>query len=302
VQAQQLPRISILHSGFPNRTPIRVLYDELDKLGYEDGRTADIEVLGGEGDPDRLNRLVTQLAAQRLDVVVSITSPAVLALKRAGLTAPVVFAFVPDPIGLGVVESLARPGGNFTGITYSDTVLGGKRLELLVDAVPGTRRVAFVWSRALAEAVGVHESIRASARPRDIDISSHELHQLEDLVPAFDAAARAGAQGMIFMSDNLFFGHRKLVAELALARRLPSIHSFATEAHDGALMSYGPSMGENYRRAAALVDRILKGARPADLPVEQPTRFELVINLRTAAALGLTIPPSLLARADEVIE
>jgi ABC-type uncharacterized transport system substrate-binding protein len=301
-RGQERPRIGILHSGFPNRTPIRLLFEELGQLGYEDGRTAAVELLGGEGDPDRLNGLVAHLARQKPDVIIAITSPAVLALKQAGLTTPVVFAFVPDPIGLGLIESLPRPGGTVTGVTYSEAALGGKRLELLLDAVPTAARVAVLWSRQLTESVAMLDSIRSAASARNIAIVSREIRGLEDLAPAFREAARAGAQAVIFMADNVMFGHRRETAALALAHRLPSMHMFASEAQDGGFMSYGPSMGENYRRAAALTDRILKGARPSDLPVEQPTRFELVINLKTAGALGLTLPPSLLARADEVIE
>jgi putative ABC transport system substrate-binding protein len=301
-RAQEWPRISVLHSGFPNRTPIHLLFEALGKLGYENGHTATIDLLGGEGNADRLNALVAQLAAQAPGVIIAITSPAVLSLKKARLTTPVVFAFVPDPVRLGIVESLAHPGGNFTGVTYSETVLGGKRLELLLDAVPGTTRIAVLWSPSFPENAAILESIRGSASARGIVVFSREFHGVEDLAPAFDDATRAGAQAVVFMTDNLMFGHRKQVAELALAHHLPSMHSFPPEVRDGGLMFYGPSQGENYRRAAALADRILKGARPAELPVEQPTTFELVVNLKTAKALGLTIPESLLLRADEVIE
>ncbi len=299
--AQQRPRISILHSGFPNRTPIHLLFEALVKLGYENGRTATIDLLVGEGDPNRLNALVAQIGAQKPDVIIAITSPAVVALREAKLTIPVVFAIVTDPVGLGIVESLAYPGGTFTGITYSEAELGGKRLELLIDAVPGTRHVAVLWSPLLLENVPILESIRRSASARGIEVFSRELRGEGDLSPAFDDATRAGAQAAVFVTDNVMFGHRKQIAELALAHRLPTIHSFRLEAVDGGMMFYGPS-GDRYGRVAALADRILKGARPSELPVEQPTKFELVINLKTAKALGLTIPESFLLRADEVIE
>jgi len=301
-RAQERRRISILHSGYPNRTPIGLLFRELGRLDYEDGRTAAFELLGGEGDPDRLAALVAHLVRQRPDVIIAITSPAALALKQAGPATPVVFAFVPDPVGLGLVESLAHPGGGFTGVTYSDAALGGKRLELLLDAIPPVRRVAILWSRQLSESAAILGSIRSAAASRGVEIVSREVQGIEDLAPAFREAARAEAQAAIVLSDNVMFGHRRRIADLALAHRLPSMHAFASEAHDGGFMSYGPSMGENYRRAAALADRILEGARPANLPVEQPTKFELVVNLKTADTLGLAIPPSLLARADEVIE
>ena len=300
--AQERRRISILHSGFPNRTPIHLLFEALLALGYENDRTATIDLLGAEGAPNRLNTFVVQLVAEKPDVIIALTSPAVLALRHAGLTTPVVFLFVSDPVGLGIVESLARPGANFTGVTYSEAELGGKRLELLVDALPGTTRVAVLWSPSFAENVAILESIRGSASTRGIEVFSRELRGAQDLAPAFDDATRAGVQAVVFMTDNALFAHRKEVAELALAHRLPSIHSFPPEVQDGGLMSYGPDLTENYRRAAALADRILKGTRPADLPVEEPRKFQFVVNLKTATALDLTIPQSILARADEVIE
>jgi putative ABC transport system substrate-binding protein len=299
--AVDLPRISILHSGFPYRTPIHVLFDELRALGYEQGRTATIDLYGAEGDSARLITLVDQLATQKPNVIIGLTTPAARALKHVGVTTPVVFAFVSDPIGLGIVESLARPGANFTGVTYGDAVLGGKRLELLIDALPGTKRVAVLWG-SFPENVLLFEDISRSASTRGIEIVSRELGGADDLADAFKGAAQAGAQCVIFLTDNTMFGRRKEIADLALANRLPSIHSFETEAEDGGLMSYGPNLSNAYRRVAALADRVLKGVNPANLPVEEPTTFKLVINLKTAKALGLTVPPTLLARADEVIE
>ena len=261
--------------GFPNRTPIHLLFEALGQLGYEHGRTATIDLHGGEGNLDRLSALVTQLSIQKPHVIIAITAPAAVALKRPELSIPVVFAVVLDPVGLGLVESLARPAGNFTGTTYSEADLGGKRLEFLVDALPGTRRVAVLWGSGVQQNAPLLESIRSSASTRSIEVFSRELRSLEDLAPAFAAAAQAAAQAVIFLSDNLMFGHRKQVAELALAHRLPSMHAFAAEVEDGGLMFYGPSLAESYRRAAALTDRIIKGARPGELPVEQPTKFEL---------------------------
>jgi putative ABC transport system substrate-binding protein len=301
-RAQERPRIIILHSGFPNRTPINLLFEALGKLGYENDRTATIEVLGAEGDAERLKALVARIATKKPNVIIAITPPAVLALKQASLTIPVVFAFVANPVGIGAVESLAHPGGNITGVTYSESILGGKRLGLLVDALPGTKRIAVLWGHGMPENDAIFESIRRSAAASGIEVFSRELQSVEDLSPAFGDATRAGAHAAIFMTDNLMFGHRKQIAELALAHHLPCMHSFKTEVQDGGLMSYGPSMGENYRRAAALAARILRGERPSDLPVEQPTQFELAINLKTAKTLGLTLLPSLLALADEVIE
>jgi putative tryptophan/tyrosine transport system substrate-binding protein len=296
------PRISILHSGFPLRTPTHLLVEALRSLGYEDGRTASVEVLGAEGDAARLKSLVADLVSKPPDLIIAITAPAVLALKDKGAATPVVFLFVPDPIALGIVVSLAHPGGNFTGITYSESTLGGKRLDLLLDAIPGTQRVALIWSRRQAENAALVDAVRRTAEVRGVEIFVRAFQGAEDLGPAFDEAVAARAQALIFLPDNQSFGRRKENAALALAHHLPSMHSFQLEVEDGGLMAYGPSLEEGYRRAAALADRILKGTRPADLPVEEPTRLLLSINLKTARAFGLTIPPSLLARADEVIE
>jgi putative tryptophan/tyrosine transport system substrate-binding protein len=288
------PKITILHSGFPNRTPIHLLIEALAKLGYENNRTATIDL--------RLNNLVTQIGAQRPDLIIAITSPAAVALKSAKLSIPVVFAFVPDPVGLGIVESIAQPGGNFTGVTYSEARVGGKRLELLLDAIPGTTRIGVFLNPSFPGHSAALESIRELASIRRVEVFSRELKAVEDLEPAFDDVKRASAQAAVFMADNVMFGSRKEIAALALKHRLPTIHSFPPEVRDGGLMFYGPSNEENYQRSAALADRILKGARPSELPVEQPTRYELIINLKTANALGLTMPESFLLRADEVIE
>src|SRR3984893_6347942 len=297
--AQHRPRISILHSGFPKRTAIHLWFEALGKLGYGD---TDIDLLGGEGDPVRLKALVDQLRAQRPVVIIAITSPAELALKEAKLKTPVVFAFVSDPVGFGIVESFSHPGGDFTGVTYGEAGIGGKQLELLIDAIAGMTRAAVLWSASNSGNTARLESIRTSASTRGIEIFSRELIRVEDLASAFDDATRAKAQAAIFMTDNAMFGQRKLVAELALTHSLPTSHSFRLEVQDGGLMFYGPSDDEIFRRAAALADRIVRGARPTELRVENPTKFELVINLKTAKALGLTIPESFLLRADQVIE
>jgi putative tryptophan/tyrosine transport system substrate-binding protein len=300
--AQGRPHISILHSGFPNRSPIQYLFAELRALGYEDGRTADIELLGAEGNDERLRMLVEQLNAESPNVIIAITSPAVLAIKRAGLATPVVFQSVSDPVGLGIVESLAHPGGNFTGVAYSEAELGGKRLELLVDTIPSTKRVAVIWSALLPENAAMLDNIRRSATTLGVDVYTRELAGPDALAHAFEDAVKAGAQGVVFMTDNALFGRRKEIADLALAHHLPSIHSFPPEAQDGGLMSFGPSLDESYRRTAALADQIIKGARPSDLPVEEPTRFTLAVNTKTAKALDVVLPPTIMMRADEVIE
>ena len=249
-----------------------------------------------------MKALVNQLGAQRPVVIIAITSPAAIALKEAKLKIPVVFASVLDPVGLGIVESFSHPGGDFTGVTYAEAEIGGKQLELLIDAIAGMTRAAVLWSASIPGNALRLESIRNSASTRGIEIFSCKLSGVEDLASAFDDATRAKAQAAIFMTDNTMFGQRKLVAELALTHSLPTIHSFRLEVQDGGLMFYGPTDDEIFRRAAALADRILRGARPSELPVEKPTKFQLIINLKTANVLGLTISESFLLRADQVIE
>src|SRR3974377_425058 len=268
--------ISIVDSGFPNRTPIHFLIEALGALGYENGKTADVEVLGGEGDSKRLEALVAGLASKKPDgiiaitspaalapklaaglasknpdVIIAITSPAALALKRAAVVTPVVFAFVTDPVGLGLVASFAHPGGNFTGVTYSEATLGGKRLELLLQALPGTQRVAVIWSRSFAENAIIFDAIRQAAQAHAVEVFSKELEGAQDLAPAFDYVRDLGAQALIFITDNLMLGPRKEIAALALSHHLPSIHSFPPEVEDGGLMSYADQV-EIYRRTAAL--------------------------------------------------
>ena len=291
--------IVILHSGFPNRTPIDRLYNALNERGY---RAANIELLGGEGDPDRLKMLVAQIVEQKPDVTIALTTPAARGLKQAGLSSPVVFAFVPDPIGQGIVASLAHPGGNFTGITYSETAIGSKRLGIILDVVPSAQRVAIIWGSGFPENVSMAKVIETSAQARKLSVFSRAVSELRDLSSAFDEASAFGAAALVFLTDNLMFGHRKEVAALALSHHLPSIHAFSPEVADGGRLSYGAELEEGYQRAAALADRILRGSSPADLPVEEPTRFDLAVNLKTANALGLTIPPGVLAIANEVTE
>ena len=238
----------------------------------------------------------------RPDVIIAITPPAVLALKQAGATVPIVFLFVTDPVGLGIVESLARPGRNFTGISSGDAGIGAKRLELLCDTLPGVRRIAVIWSPAFLENAAIVESTREAAQARGVELYVREIRGRDDLAPAFADASRAGAQAAVFMTDNALFADRTAIAALALAHRLPTIHSFPPEVQDGGLMSFGNNLADRYRRAASLTDMVLRGARPADIPIEQPTTFTLTINMRTAAAFGIVFPPAILVRADDVIE
>lgn len=304
--AQTGPRIVILHSGWPDRSPTHILIQQLRELGYENGRTAKIEVHGGEGDPARLAALVGTIEAQPPDLVFAVTDPAAVALKKAGVTAPIVFLFVSDPVGHGLVASLARPGANITGISMSDSMndgmLGSKRVELLADALPGLRHIAIIWSARNFPNADVAATAGKAAARLGIRVNSHEFEGWDGLAQAFSDAERDGAQAALFLTDNLYFGDRKRVAALALAHRQPTMLFFPPEVEDGGLMSFGMELRESYRRAADMADRILKGAGPADLPVEEPSKFTPVVNLKTVRALGIELPAAFVARADEVIE
>jgi len=303
---ERVRRVGVLTNLRPDDAEVQsrlaVFVKGLEQLGWTVGRNLRIDYRWSEGNADRLRTDAAELVALGPDVTLATSGVSILPLQQASRSVPIVFAQTIDPVGLGVVESLAHPGGNFTGVTYSESALGGKRLELLLDAIVGATKIAVLWNPSFPGHADALESIRASASTRGIEIISRELKGVEDLESAFDDAVRAKARAAVFMADNMMFGNRKRVAELALKHHLPTIHSFPPEVRDGGLMFYGPSNEENYQRSAALADRILKGARPSELPVEQPTKFELIINLKTAKALGLTIPESFLLRADEVIE
>jgi putative ABC transport system substrate-binding protein len=304
--AQTGPRIVILHSGWPDRSPTHILIEYLRELGYEDGRTARIEIYGGEGDPALLTVLVDRIAAQPPNLVFAVTEPATVALKNAGVTTPIVFLFVSDPVARGLVASLARPGANITGISMSDSMndgmLGSKRVELLADALPGLRHIAVIWSAKNFPNAGVAAAAGQAAARLGMRVTLHEFEGWDGLAQAFGDAERSGAQAALFLTDNLFFGDRKRVAAAALAHHLPTMHFFPPEVEDGGLMSFGMELRESYRRAADVGHRILKGTRPSDLPVQEPTKFTLTVNLKTARALGIELPSAVIARADVVIE
>ena len=273
-------------------------------LGYIEGGNVVIESRDAEGKLERLPALAAELVALKVDVIVAPSTPAALAAKQATRTLPIVFAAVADPVARGLVTSLARPGGNVTGSSNLAPELVGKRLEQLKQAVPGVNRVAVLWQPGIAgrtekdmvnaaevaaQALGVRLQFVEARGPADFDRAFSEM-----------TGARAGA--LTLLGSGMFFIERRRLVDLAATNRLPAVYGLREYVDAGGLMSYGPNSADLYRRAATYVDRLLKGAKPGDLPIEQPTRFELVINLKTAKALGLTIPTSLLARADQVIE
>ncbi len=256
---------------------------------------------GGTGETT-LDDLAAELARLPLDVIFAVNTPASLATKRTGTTLPVVFAQVSEPVVIGLVGSLARPGSNFTGLTTINRELNSKRLELLKEAVPGLARVGYLANPGYA----VHQTqlteMGAAARGLGLTLHLAEARAPSDFEGAFARMAAAQVGAFIVQQDDIFLGNRLLVSDFATRRRLPGMHPFSLYPRSGGFMSYGANAEDLYRRAADYVDRILKGAKPAELPVERPTRFELVINLKTAKALGLTVPRSFLLRADEMIE
>lgn len=272
-------------------------------LGHAETRDFVLRQRYAEGKVDRLPALAKELLEQRPDVLLVSTTPASLAAKAASSSLPMVVVLVADPVGAGIVQSLARPGGNITGITNIVAELAGKRLELLKEMVPGARRVAVFVNPDSQNAPLQLRSAQAAAGRLGLELSPVlEVRKPADLEPAFEAAVRARAGAAIRMIDPLVFMLREQTAALSVKHRLPVIYPSREDVEAGGLVSYGTNVPEQYRQAASLVDKILKGARPADLPVEQPTKFELVINLKTAKSLGITIPQSMLLRADEVFQ
>jgi len=274
-------------------------------LGYVEGRNVVIEYRSAEERLERLPALAAELVALKVDVIVAPNTPAALAAKQATRTLPIVFAFAGDPVTGGLVTSLAQPRGNVTGLSLLGPELVGKCLEQLKQAVPGASRIAFLWQPgALDERTEKDRLKRAEAAAQALEVRLQfvEARGPEDFDRAFSDMTRARAGALAVLGGAMLFAQRRRLVDLAAKNRLPAVYSWRDFVDVGGLMSYGPDLADLLRRAATYVDKILKGAKPADLPVEQPTKFELVINLKTARALGLTIPPSLLQRADQVIE
>jgi putative tryptophan/tyrosine transport system substrate-binding protein len=276
--------------------------EALRQLGWIEGKNVLFEFRYAGNDADRLARMAAELVSLNVEVIVARSTPGPLAAKRATATIPIVMSGAGDPLGVGLVASLARPGGNVTGMSLMAPDLGGKRLEILKEMVPALSRVAVLWNTANPYPALVFRETESAARKLSIEVHSVEVRTLGDFDGALEAAARQHPGALITVEDPLTMNYRSQIAEFAAKNRLPAIYGLQEYVEAGGLMSYGAHLGDLMRRAASYVDKILKGARPADLPVEQPTKFQLVINLKTAKALGLTVPPTLLARADEVIE
>ena len=299
-QTVQVPRIGFLRSGPPPPAFVEGFQQGLRELGYVEGQNITIEHRFADRGTAQLDELCSELLRLKVNVILASATPAAVAAKNLTRTVPIVFAGVLDPVDSGIVSSLARPGGNITGTSFMSIDLATKRVELLKEIVPRLSRVAVLGNPAHPSYSSQIRAIEAGARTLGIQVEVISVRTPNEFGAAFRTARKA--QVLIQLDEVLFTSHRNSLVELAAANRLPVVYGFREHVEAGGLMSYGPSLREMYRRAAVYVDKILKGDKPADLPVEQPTKFELVINLKTAKALGLTIPQTLLLRADQVIE
>ncbi len=299
----KVPRIGFLGSGSPSTYgPLIVAFRQaLRDLGYVEGQNFVMELRWAEGREERLPDLAAELVRLKVDVILTHAAPNALVAKQATTTIPIVVAFAADPVGSGLVASLARPGGNVTGLSLLSPELGGKRLQLLNEVAPRASPVAILWNPAIASGAAIVRETEAAARTLGVQLQSLEVRGPDDFESAFAAATGGRARALIMVEYPLIFIHRARIVDFAAKSRLPAMYPLREFVDAGGLMSYGAHAADLWRRAATYVDKILRGAKPADLPVEQPTRFELVINLKTAKALGLTIPPSILVRADQVI-
>jgi putative ABC transport system substrate-binding protein len=301
---EKLPRIGVLAPGIPPWEPGRGgqrFRQGLRELGYIEGQTITLEVRWAENQPERYPDLAMDLLRLPVEIIIAGDAAAALAAQHATRTIPIVMAVSADPVRAGLVASLARPGGNITGLSIMVPDITGKRLELLATAVPGLSRVALLMDTGIPSQPAELHDHEAAARGLGVQLLPLEVRGPDEFVVAFQAATQGHAQALMMAQSPLFATYEAWLAELALAGRLPTMSGEVGYAQAGGLMNYGPNLPESWHRAATYVDKILKGAKPAELPVEQPMTFELVINLKTAQALGLTIPPTLLFQATEVI-
>jgi putative ABC transport system substrate-binding protein len=302
-QTAKPPTVGVLGPGTPSSYGqwVATFVRRLHELGWIEGRTVTIEYRWAEGRTERAADIAAEFVQRRVDVIVTSGTGTVLAAKQATSVIPIVFAAAGDPVGTGVIAGLARPGGNITGLSAQTSDAAGKRLELLREVVVGLRRLAIIGNVGNSLTVLEIGEVQAAARTLGLEVISLEVRRGEDIVPAFEAL-NGRAEALYVVLDPLTNTHRIRINTLALAARLPTMHGSREFVEAAGLMSYGTSFSDLWRRAGDYVDKILHGAKPGDLPVEQPTKFDLIINLTTAKALGLEIPPTLLARAHEVIE
>ena len=301
-QTGKIHTIGYLSAGSASSSLREVFPTALRELGWIEGKNVVIERRYAENRLERLPNLAAELVRLNVDVIVTVGTLAPLAAKRATPTIPIAMAAAGDPLGSGLVDSLARPGGNVTGTSLMAPDLAGKRLELLKEVLPRLARVAVLWNAANPYSALVFKGVRDAGLTLGIEVQSVEVRGPDDFEGAFETVRRRHPDALMTVEDPLTFTYQKVIADFALRQLLPTLYGIREGVVAGALMSYGPNLVDLYRRTAGYVDKILKGVRPADLPVQQPTKFELVINLKTAKTLGLTVPPSLIARADEVIQ
>jgi putative ABC transport system substrate-binding protein len=294
-------RIGYLATVPPPTHLWEALLDGLRERGYREGRNLVFERRFSEGNAERFPAFAAEMVQLKVDCILAITTPAALAVQHVTTTIPIVMTTAIDPVGAGLVASLAQPGGNVTGNAILYAELSTKRLEILKDVVPGLSRVGVLWNAANPANASVWKDTQAAARALGLVLHAQDVRSAQDFEGAFARTAQAHPDALLVLDDALINMHRQRIAEFATQAHLPSVFAARESVVAGGLMSYGPSLPDLFRRAATYVDKILQGAKPADLPMEQPMRFELVINLKTGEALGLTIPPSVLFQADEVI-
>jgi len=301
-QAQsKIPRIGILFVGGRDQPHLEAFKQGLRERGYLEGKNILLEYRYANGNEERLTELASELVKLRVDLIVVTADVSAQAAQNVTKTIPIVMT-TGDPVSWGLAESLARPGSNVTGLTVLLAELSGKRVEILRETLPTMTRLATLWSPRERVATGVFKETKAAAEGFSLQLQSYEVTTIQDIEKAFTEMAKVRPNGLIVLLTPLVTLHSKRIAELALHQRLAGVYPTRQFAEEGGLMAYGPLIGDLYRRAATYVDKILKGAKPAELPIEQPTKFELVINLKTAQQIGLTIPQSVLYRADKVIK
>ena len=304
-QMGKVPRIGYLGSSSPSLEPhfVEAFRQKLRELGHIEGENIAIEYRWAEGQDGRLPDLAAELARLQPNVIVTAGTPGALAAMQATKTIPIVMASSGDPVGAGLVTSLARPGGHVTGFTIVGPQIEGKRLDLLKEAVPEPSRVAVLWNPSYPASVSYFNTIENAGRTLRISLDPvAEVRRANELDNAFFAIASARPRALLVVADRFLLAHRKRIVEFAVAKRLPGMFPYREYVEAGGLMSYAPSNIELFRGAATYVDKILKGAKPGDLPVQEPTKLELIVNLKTSKAIGLTVPESFLLRADELIE
>ena len=302
-QPAKTARVAVLASSTEGNfgPSVKVFREALGAAGWVEGRNVTLHVRYAGEQYGRLPELATELVQLEVDVLVTLGTPATLAAQHATKTIPIVMETLSDAVGTGLVTNLARPGGNLTGVSGFASELSGKRLELIREMLPRAERIAVLANRANPATAPVLRATESAAQQMRMKLRVFDLRRAAELGPAFETMQRERADALVLVADPLLFAERRTIVQLAARHRVPAVYETRSFAENGGLLSYGPLEQERFRRMAWYVDRILRGARPGDLPIEQPTTFELVVNLKVAGALGLTMPPSLLRRADEVI-